>query len=347
MAKATLKATQKAKGHIRWLDFAYVLSMFCVVWFHIPSEFEESIRGIEWVVVNIPFFFFSGIAFGRNCQCHEEIWKHSYHDFIKDRIVKLVIPTICFYFFFYVLWLVMGKSLAGDPEEWYVPLFEFITGQYTTVLATFWFVVALLVQQIIVFTISFFVSGKLEGVLCTGMVSFIPYVVTIPFYELTPALLFLPYFLLGYMLDVKGNGVRWQNYYLIPLAIIVLHVTLPLCFEPNNYIDPQSIVLSAVLVLVIVLISYLMQSAVSVNKLLVCLRDGSIVLLATQNYIIGFCRAVLDKMTHTNQYLCSHFYCKPLVFLSVYAITIPLILLIRRYAPFLIGKNRQVVQQTE
>ncbi len=109
---------------IAWLDFANVLAMIGVVWFHVPSAIEVPIRTHEYFIVNMTFFMLAGIS-------HELTWNKlenkSIIQFILHKFRRFGIPTLCFFTLFYILWLIIGRNLAGDTEHWYEPLIEYLS----------------------------------------------------------------------------------------------------------------------------------------------------------------------------------------------------------------------------
>ena len=69
------------------------------------------------------------------------------------------------------------------------------------------------------------------------------------------------------------------------------------------------------------------------------LRYGALILLATQNYIIGVTKVLLDKITQEPDFLAHHFALKPIVLLLVYLVTLPIIHSICRHCPQILGRS--------
>ena len=89
-------------------------------------------------------------------------------------------------------------------------------------------------------------------------------------------------------------------------------------------------------------IVWMSKKAESLSRLRISglLRQGALVLLATQNYIIGMCRIVFAKLSGDQDFMASHIVLKPVVLLVVYAISIPLIWLIVNRMPFVLAKSK-------
>lgn len=71
------------------------------------------------------------------------------------------------------------------------------------------------------------------------------------------------------------------------------------------------------------------------------LRNGALVLLATQSYIIGVCRIVLDMIFGESDFLANHILLKPLIMLVVYGLGIPLMWFVCKYLSFVLSKGRK------
>ncbi len=72
------------------------------------------------------------------------------------------------------------------------------------------------------------------------------------------------------------------------------------------------------------------------------LRRGVLVILAVQNYIIGFVKVMMDKLSQETDYLANHFVYKPFVLIFVYVISFPIIWFIVNKAHFVLGKSRKL-----
>lgn len=305
-----------------WLEWANVLAMTVVVLFHIPSEIEGPIQNIEYLAVNIPFFVLSGISFRIYLEHRKD--NLSFVGFIKSRLKRFGPPTVIFFSFFYLLWLLIGKNLAGDTEEWYIPLVEFIKGNLVTVLATYWFIFCLLSIQLIYFIIYCITKNRLTILGICILLHIISQVCDITnYYELSRAMTFIPFFVLGSCYSF--NGEHEYKAIAFPIMIIIIYGVISITECNDVYIGYiAGICLTAVLVSS----SYILSRRWECPHFISFLRTGALAILATQNNIIGICKVLLDRTTGTHDFLAHHIYYKPVIFLIVYAVSIPIISLL-------------------
>ena len=325
------------RDRLKWLDWANVLAMVAVIWFHIPSTLELPFHDMEYVMVNVPFFLFSGYVFsyvGRE-KLH---WK----EFCLTITKNFIIPSLFFYVFFYVLWLTLGKELAGDVEDWYVPLLELACGDFNLVLATYWFVICLSTIYVIYYLLRKLLMPLFASVVCAIM----PFLATffgIPnFFQLNRAMLFLPIFALGcsfYNLN-KSKSAYLEIAVVIGLMFFCF-VLLQLLPSAPPY--PWKWLILGLMFCAI--ISFLAKSIAKKdenNSTVNFLRRGVLVILAVQNYIIGFVKVMMDKLSQETDYLANHFVYKPFVLIFVYVISFPIIWFIVNKAHFVLGKSRKL-----
>lgn len=328
--------TTKAMHRAEWLDLANVVAMVCVVWFHIPSAVEAPARHVEYITVNAMFFILSGCSFG--------FAQHRYVTFrtlLRHICRRLLWPTTVMYAVCYVLWLGIGKKLGGDTAEWYEPLVQFVTGRFSLVLSTYWFIVCLIGMQIFSFGLNRMVRSRSALALVSGLLPLL----TLPLgvidcYCIPEALAFFPFFSLGVLTsqdkDVRGYRIRhlpclmtgWCIYFCI---IHMMHF-------PTVY-TPAEAAYGMGACLVVVAASGLVCRKRHAGRMVATLRYGALVLLASQNYIIGLCRVVLDRVTQEQDFLARHMALKPVVLIGVYAVSIPAILLIRHFCPQILGRT--------
>lgn len=324
------------KNRILWLDMANVLAMVCVVWFHIPSQLEMPIRGWEYICVNIPFFLLSGYSYAIGRKQDETFKSH-----LLTTLRTLYLPTIIFFTCFYLLWIAIGKTLGGGEEQLYEPLLQLATGSFTTVLATFWFVFCLITIRLVFFVLGKLFRQKTVLYLICCLLPTITLFVDIPnYYELRQALLFIPFFVLGYSLFLCSKQ-QYLPCLITLMGIVIYFVTDSIGGLNTNAYEWYEVASGLLLSVAIILLSRAHKMRDGEIKLVNFLRGGSLLLLATQNYIIGIVRVLLDKLTSTPDYLSAHIALKPFVLLLVYVITLPVIFLITRYTPFALGRRRE------
>jgi len=323
---------------VKWLDWAAVLAMACVVWFHIPSQAELPIYQVEFAVVNILFFLISGVTFTLSRSARD-----SYSSFFKSRWHSLGIPTLSFFVMFYVLWLIFGRKMAADIASWYVPLMELATGSLKTVLATYWFVFCLFAIQLLYFLLSRFIRNKNALLTVCGLLPLITMAVKIPnCFQLNNALIFMPFFAMGVGLAPSLMGENEKQKGWLPLLGMALCVVISVLVPTRTFaLDWMQIMAGLVMAGLLLLVSKLLGRKADCPQWVTLLRYGALLLLATQNYIIGMGKVLLDRMTGEVDFLAHHFALKPLMLLAVYAVAFPLILGAKHYAPWLLGLKKK------
>lgn len=318
-----------AHKRVVWIDLAKVLSMFLVVWFHVPSALEANVRSIEYVVVNIPFFVLAGMTFSFS---HKRM--PQWQDFLSKTCRGLIVPTIVFFLIFYALWIAVGRSLAGDTEPWYLPLKELATGHLVTVQATYWFVICLCSMQAIFYAASKCLKNTRGTLLVCTSLSFLPLLCDVPsYFELSQALTSLPFFCLGYSL----YGRRADSLMVCGITLVML-----LCYTAlggRTYVVGVALALLLCMAIAYISIS-LTRRGIGAGKGVRFLCSGALVILALQNNIIGVCNVALSHLTHSDAFLAEHIWCKLLVILFVYACSVPCIYVITKHLPWVLGKRR-------
>ena len=322
-------------NRLKWLDWANVLAMVAVVWFHIPSAVEKPFNGIEYITVIIPFFFMAGFAYALSRRQSLPLLE------LGRRIGRtLLIPTCAFYVLFYLLWLVMGRTLAGDTEPWYEPLIQFVTGDFSTVLATYWFIIALMVMYLFSHTLQRIPSRWIYAS-CCGLFPLLTLLFPVGnTWQLYNVLVFIPFFALG---DLYGQYSLYQRSPRPMLAIgagLLTYIVVVQEWSLDASYHSCDVLCGFVLLGIICLISHGVSGRRE-HAFISILRSGALIILATQNYIIGILRVVMDRFSGSEDYLANHFVQKPLVLLLVYLVTLPLILFTLRYMPWLAGRRRE------
>lgn len=317
-----------------WIDYANVLAMFCVVWFHVPSMIEAPIRQTEFIIVNVVFFTLSGISSYFYLQKDTTVLR-----FLKSNAISLGKPTLIFFVFFYILWLLIGKELGGDSEAWYIPLKEIICGVPKTVLATFWFIVCLFVLRLLFFLALKFIKNKTIVYLLSGLCPFFVLLQFPNYYEANLAMLFIPFFAMGHAyMQVESTKVT-PLIILLPAIGLFSYILLGesgIISAP--YYDMSEVVVAILFTAIVIMASRMISTFSPCKPMVSILRYGALVLLAIQNYIISLTKVMLDKVFHSTDFLANHFALKVVVVFEVYAIGMIVIFLIRKYAPFVLKK---------
>ncbi|MGN1213724.1 MAG: acyltransferase family protein [Bacteroidaceae bacterium] len=318
-----------------WLDMANILAMVGVVLFHIPTAIEQPYREEEFLVVNICFFFLAGCSFGV-AGCHGSNVSQSAR-FLLRRVKRLLIPTLFFFSVFYILWLVVGRTLASDTELWHEPLLELLKGKLHTVIAPYWFVFCLLTMTVLYVFANIVIRNKIILSFVMGLVPLIDNLNIPDCYELRYACVFFPMFAFGSLL-LRGD---------VSLKYIVFLLSGWIISMMTNYVimgnaNPSLVALAwgVIYTAVVVVISKSLARLAELRTVRL-LRNGVLVLLATQSYIIGVCRIALDRIFGELDFLANHIILKPLILFVVYGLSIPLMWFVLRYMPFALGKGRK------
>ena len=327
----------ETRHRAEWLDLANVVAMACVVWFHIPSAVEVPVRHIEYITVNAMFFILSGCSFGLALQR-----RSSFRARLSHICRRLLWPTTVMYAVCYVLWLAIGKKLGGDVAEWYEPLVQFVTGRFSLVLATYWFIVCLIGMQILCFCLHRMVRSRSALALVCGLLPLLTLIFgDIDCYCIPEVLVFFPFFAIGTITspadDAHGHRMHHLAWLLAGWCIYfgITHMMhLPTVYTPMEAVCGTGACLVAGTG------AELFCRKRHAGRMVTTLRYGALVLLASQNYIIGLCRVVLDRVTQEQDFLARHSALKPAVLILVYAVSIPAIQYIRHFCPQILGRSK-------
>lgn len=327
--------TTEKTHRAQWLDLANVLAMACVVWFHIPSAMEVPVWHEEYMAVNAMFFILSGCSFGLALPRYATL-----RALLRRICRRLVWPTMVMYAVCYVLWLAIGKKLCGDVAEWYEPLVQFLTGNFTLVLATYWFIVCLIGMQVLQFCLDRMVGNRAALAFASGLMPLLTLALgDVDFYRIPEVMAFFPFFSIGTIV-CKAHGERSEalKRLLCLLAGWCIYFIVTLLAHCPTVYAPLEALCGVGLCLVVGGASVLSTPTRRAAWMVSTLRYGALVLLASQNYFIGLCRVLLDRATQEHDFLARHMALKPMVLIMVYAATLPVILLIRHFCPQVLGR---------
>lgn len=195
------------------IDIAKAFGMLLIIWGHIRLD------GMTHSFVysfHIPLFFFlSGIFFNRS----------NYHDFklfVRKRIDSLLIPYVCYSFFFWLIW-VGFSSITNTIENPWSPLLQTLLAQgsdnFLVHDVPLWFVPCLFVMELQYYMISRFndrVALSLSAVLCVISHCLLKYCSAFDFslmpWSLDVAMLGIPFFALGSIFAKKVSFQRQNEY---------------------------------------------------------------------------------------------------------------------------------------
>lgn len=137
------------KTRIQWIDYAKALAIFCVVLLHanVPYPAKGLIR--VWV---IPLFFFLSGIFARTYRYA------TFRDFFIQKGLHILIPYICFNIINYLFWFILGRHYGYDADAetiWWKPLWGILYGEYShlTHYIPLWFLACLLTTETLFYLI--------------------------------------------------------------------------------------------------------------------------------------------------------------------------------------------------
>lgn len=325
-------------SRLAWVDISNVIAMLCIVWGHVPCAAVDSIKPARHIFFTVPFFLLAGITFRLYTDKYRRTG-HSHRYIIGRRLRSMLTPAVVFYLLFYVLWLAFGRTLAGDTEAPLKPLIDLLTGQPSTVLAAYWFLFCLITMQTAFYLLQVVIPRKTPLAVLCGLMPLALLWPGIPdCYQIGPALKFIPFLVMGWYIGAR----EYRPAALCgTLAYLILLPQYALGIDVRT--ELIAIPLGLLLLALIVILAKALGARYGRPWLIRTLRYGALVILATQNYIIGFVRILLDRLVAPD-FLLQHYALKPLVVLLVYLITLPLILLIRDHCPWVLGKRRPAPQ---
>lgn len=327
------------KNRIYWIDLCRLCIITMVAINHVPPRLAEYFHDWNHYLVITPSFFLSGYCF--NSAASKELW-----DYFCRKTRTLLRPTLCFFFFFYALWLVGGKALAHDDSlAWYTPLVELVTGQLDTVIAPMWYVIALFVIQPLYFILKAHIQPNLLFPFCL-VLGCVSSVLPIPhFWEFHQALLYLPVYALG--AAYRRNNEVFQkipfwSVLLLCVAGIVLFTVLE--YDSTPYLlalSPFIMVFTYAWVRVMIWGAEWIDEHCTHYQWVSDMGGNTIILLAVHCYVIGVTKVLLDHLFHTEGYLEGHpFFKIPIGVFSIVSLY-PLVIFILRYIPWMLGKKKK------
>lgn len=132
-----------SEGRVAWADYAKVLCIYLVTLVHTPMWHPLNVAINAFIIP--AFFFFSGYFFSYD--------RHpSWLPFVKRRARQLLVPYFSLAMISYVFWLLVGRHYGDDARagvEWYSPLVATVLGYGKQMVQSvpLWFVMTLFVLE--------------------------------------------------------------------------------------------------------------------------------------------------------------------------------------------------------
>ena len=316
------------------IDIAKMFCIFLVVLYHVPPSIVPEIA-IPLKHLRMPLFFMiAGYLF--KIEKYNSVLKLA-----KRRAKQLLLPYFSFSFFFYILWLFLGKKYgnAADLEaSFYTPIVQFLLGDPKLVCAPLWFLVCLFEIQIIYYFIVKYIKHPVViALLMVGfwLVSEIEIIDTLP-YKLYQVCYYLPFYAMGnlYRKYIDKYIFNKKSVWLIPVCCCI-YILL---------IMPYHFVLIEAAKSIAILVGFLcfckLIEPCFPSKISRYIAYNSIIILCLQNYVIAVIRILLNAVFNINLLTLDS---NILINLSVAFITvlliIPAIAFINKYCPYIIGRT--------
>ena len=331
-----------------FLDYLKFIAMFLVVVYHTPPRYDKAQEAALFNLGAPVFFFAAGYLF--NIARQRVFWA-----FVKHRARQLLVPYTTFFIVFYLLWLLVGRRMAG-PDEMAIdtlkPVWQFVEGTPDVVLGTFWFIAALFTMQVIYWPIAW-VSARvklpwlplLAALLLSLSLFVLPDVPWLRCWNIDKALLYLPLYAVG---NAVGNRCRGSEVkspspanWLLRLVAAAVGLSF-LIYAPLNMRPDVAYVLAPEAVLLClplcVGVCRWLERRCGASRVAQVVAVTGITYLAVQNYIIGVIKIAAERVMGAGA-LDDKVWLKVVIAAVVMAIIYPIALFVERRMPWMLGKG--------
>lgn len=320
-----------------WIDYAKLISICLVVSFHTPPR-PDGFLGDFMSMLRMPaFFLIAGLLFKAEKYT-------TFGNFLRHRGIQLLIPYASFFFIFYIFWILFGRMLAGADEmaiHPLLPLWEFITGNPKIVIAPCWFLCCLFSIQTIYYLISKHLSRNAVIVIvllfpflnCISNLSYLPW-------GLSQAFQYMPFYAIPNLMRkhiISSETSKWS------FAFISLVIGMGCLFFLIELRNPWADTLATTLSGLLILPFYIqLCKAIAMwrpfNRFAEFIGRNTIIILAIQNYIIGFikifCISIFGPDFFVENYMANIAITTCVLIVS----TLPIVF-INKYIPGMIGRG--------
>lgn len=321
-----------------WIDYAKVISICLVISFHTPPR-PDGYWGEVIGMLRMPAFFliagflFKAERFATLC------------DLVRHRSIQLLVPYASFFFIFYVLWLLVGRSLVGGEDmavHPLAPLWEFVTGNPVTVVAPCWFLCCLFSMQIIYYLLVKYLP-RFWVVIIVLLMPFLNCPLNLyglP-WSLAWAFRYMPFYAIPnlYREQIVGfAGRKWWFVALLTLAAGMGCMSLHYSIE-NIWVDTLTEIVGGLLLLpTYILLCKGIAHCHPVDFIAEFIGKNTIIILAIQNYIIGVFKIICIHF-YGSEFFDGNYVANVSITLAVLLLSIIPILIINRYFPVMIGRG--------
>lgn len=339
------------KKRINWIDYAKAISIFCVVLIHANIPYPT--RGFIRIFLIPLFFFLSGIF--ANTQRYI-----SFRDFFINKGLHILIPYLFFNILTYLFWVFVGRNFGYDADssiEWWRPLLGIIYGEYShlTHYIPLWFLACLFSVECLYYIIFRNIKTTLIywlTVVSLGIVGGINYAfnpIALP-WGLSIAFPMMVFYAVGAffspriiandyrILHIKNTGI-WMIVSFVSMLLVYHFNTGEVCVFKNEYGNYILFYIGAFSgILFMHIICRWLEYLEKYLSWLSYIGKNTLIILCLHLLIFSFIKGItfwlfdlpLDIYSNTWVIIGSSI-------LNI-ALLVPIIALINRYCPFLIGK---------
>ncbi|MDR1120161.1 MAG: acyltransferase [Dysgonamonadaceae bacterium] len=339
--------SNKNYTHFEWIDLAKFSSIFLVILFHCPPSLSGTVAGVSLSHLRLPsFFFYAGLLFSFSRY-------PSFIDFVKHRSKQLLIPYFCFFFLFYLFWLVVGKNLSSPEERampFYQPLIEYLYGRPFLVDWPLWFLAALFAMQCL-----FYLFRKINRKISVVILFALSYLSHLIDLSSVPWMLdyvcnFIFYY--GIASLYKKEFFRFMEmksrfYIGFILLIIYFICTFQLLENPDKYLAiPLNLLCSLSLIVPLFILIKAFTDHRRIPKIIKYMASNTIIMLACHTYAIRLFSILITRVMHANDdFFDGQYGLKLALAIGVTILMWIPVYIINRYFPFIIGKKRTKKQK--
>lgn len=331
--------------HINWIDYGKAIGIFLVVFAH-TDLFTPFKNGIYTFLMPL-FFFISGYLFSyeRN---------PVYKDFAGKRFRQLIIPYIWINIITYLIWFFIGRKVGADAADaipWYDPLINALLGNGKQMVhdIPIWFLVCLFLVENFYYLIFKKVKRQWIALICLVVFAFLNYTFS-PFhlpFSANTAIVGIIFYTVGNMLHKTGWELLSRPKWMLTVVslLVVGFVTYQngrIAMYMNYYNNFFWFLIGGLagIVLIINLSNYL-TCWFGKRKLIVYIAKNTIIISGfhltsfalmkgIMVYVLGLPVSYLYQQTGVN------------ILFALFSVLLclPVIYVVNKYFPFIVGRKR-------
>lgn len=330
---------------IEWIDYGKVFAIYLVILAH-TNLYEPLEAGIY--TFHMPFFFFlSGFLFSfeRN---------PSYKQFVKKRFKQLIIPYIWINIIAYVFWFFIASRVGADadiPVAWYSPIINALlaNGKGMVHDVPLWFFVCLFVIENL-----FFIFKKIRVgwsilliVIILGFLNYTFNSIYLPF-SINTALVGIVFYTFGFIYNSKNIYERttsWIWFIVSFLSIILItYYNGKIAMHINYYGNYWLFILGGIAgIIMLCNLCVCIERIVGNNKWISYIASNTLLICGFHLLIFSFIKGIMVYVLHIPITVLDKTIGANILFSFIsLLLCLPLIYVVNRYFPFIIGKKRVI-----